>query len=357
MTSFARAGLFIVAFAGWLSLGAYGSMRAPADARGFLTSVFSLTKADFERLDAGQVVNRTLAATDKREVATLGVVRIKITPEVYVERLQDIVSFKKDDAVLQIGAFGTPPAVTDMAAMTLDDTDVRSLRRCRVGSCGVQLSEAAISKFQQEIDWHRADAHQQAELLLRRTLVEYVGSYGKAGTAALMEYADEPERINPGREFASLMGPDVPGWKTFPGLRQYLLDYPASDVPGTIDRLYWSKEKVSRRTVVSVTHLAIMRTSNDTPADYAIASRQIYGTHYFDSSLGLTVLVADRAAATPVTYVVYLNRSRVDIFDGIFGGMARHLVTGRARSTVTDLLGRLKRRLEQTPAARLPSTR
>ena len=58
----------------------------------------------------------------------------------------------------------------------------------------------------------------------------------KAGSSAAMEYADETERMNSGREWTSLMGPDVPGWKMFPALRQYLLDYPTSDTPGTTDR-------------------------------------------------------------------------------------------------------------------------
>ena len=236
MTSSTRAGAFISAFAAWLVLGAPG-LAGQAPARAFLTSTFNLTKADYDRLDAGHVVTRTLEASDDREVVTLGVVRIKITPEFYVERLEDIVSFKKNEAVLQIGTFGNLPVVADMAAMTLDDYDVRSLRRCRAGDCGVQLSAGAIAKFQKSVDWRQPNAHQQAEQLLRQTLVEYVTAYMKAGSSAAIEYADESERINSGREWTSLMGPDVPGWKMFPALRQYLLDYPTSDVPGTIDRL------------------------------------------------------------------------------------------------------------------------
>jgi hypothetical protein len=45
-------------------------------------------------------------------------------------------------------------------------------------------------------------------------------------------------------------------------------------------------------------------------------------------------------------YVVYLNRSRVDVFKGMFGGIARRIVTTRARTLVSDLLGRLQRRIE-----------
>jgi hypothetical protein len=79
--------------------------------------------------------------------------------------------------------------------------------------------------------------------------------------------------------------------------------------------------------------------------NYAIASKQIYAMHYFDASLGLTLLVPDPSAPLAATYVVYLNRSRIDVFDGLLGGVARRIVAGRARSLVAEQLGRLQRTL------------
>ena len=160
-----------------------------------------------------------------------------------------------------------------------------------------------------------------------------------------MQYADQSERIDVGREFASLVEADGETWQHFRDLREHLLHYPAAHSPETSDILYWSKERVSRRLVVSVTHLAISRT-NHGPAAYAIASKQIYGAHYYDASLGLTVLVRDRSVSSPAMYLVYLNRSRVDIFDGMFGSIARRLVSSRARSVVSTQLGRLQRSME-----------
>ena len=160
-----------------------------------------------------------------------------------------------------------------------------------------------------------------------------------------MQYADQNETVDVGREFASLLEADVEMWQHFGDLRRHLLRYPMEHTPGTTDTLYWSKERVSRRLVVSVTHLAISRTTHG-PAAYAIASKQIYGTHYFDASLGLTVLVRDRSVSSPATYVVYLNRSRVDIFDGLLGGIARTIVSSRARSLVATQLGRLQQSME-----------
>ena len=336
---------------GLLLLAAGQPNQAEDAARTFLATSFQITSAEVDRINAGHVVVRTLGVTDPREVATLGVVRIRVTPEFYAERLADIVTFKRTDDILQIGTFGAAPAVTDIADLTLDEWDVRKLRECEVGNCAVQLSADAIDRFRKDVDWQRPDAHAQANRMMRQILVEYVTRYRDAGTAASMQYADQNETIDVGREFASLLEADVDTWQHFGDLRRHLLHYPKDHTPETSDILYWSKERVSRRLVVSVTHLAISRTTHG-PSAYAIASKQIYGTHYFDASVGLTVLVRDRSVSSPATYVVYLNRSRVDIFDGLFGGIARTIVGTRARSLVATQLGRLQRSMEQQFAHR-----
>lgn len=315
-------------------------------AHAFLATVFEITSTDIARIDRGQVVSRTIDVEDKREVATLGVVRVRMTPEFYVERLADIVNFKRDEAVLQIGAFGDPADVEHVAHLTLEESDLENLRECRVGRCGVQLSADGIQRFRRDVDWQRSDATRQANSLMREILVEYVTGYRKGGTPLTMEYADVPEPVNVGREFASLAESRVIGWQHFPQLLRHLLQYPARNPAPIADLVYWSKEKLGRRAVLSVTHLAIARTAGDSLADYAIASKHIYGSHYFDASLGLTVLVRDRSATSPATYLAYFNRSRVDVFGGLFGGITRKVVTSRARSTVSDQLERIQRTLE-----------
>jgi hypothetical protein len=114
------------------------------------------------------------------------------------------------------------------------------------------------------------------------------------------------------------------------------------------DFVYWSKELVRGRPVISITHVASAAAITDSPVAYAIGSKQIYAMHYFDASLGLTLLVPDRTATSPATYVVYLNRSRIDLFDRRFGGIARRIVAGRARLLVAEQLQRLQRVLSQT---------
>src|SRR5262249_35351250 len=92
-----------------------------ATVRSYLKATFDLTDAEIDRVDHGQAVSRTLTASVPREVGTLGVVRVRIAPEFYVARLADIANFKRDPAVLQIGVFGSPPGIRDVADLTLDD--------------------------------------------------------------------------------------------------------------------------------------------------------------------------------------------------------------------------------------------
>lgn len=317
-------------------------------ARSFLMTAFQLSALEIERLDRGDVVARTLDVKNRREVATLGIVRIKTSPSRYVERLTDIATFKRTDDVLQIGTFSTLPQSADVASLSIDEPDLKRLRECRVGDCEVRLSAEGIERVRRDIDWHAADAYRKATVLVRQQLVEYVTQYRQSGTAAAMEYADRGPRLNVGREFAALLEADTVTSSYAPRLRRHLLEYPTSTERMT-DFVYWSKELVRGRPVISITHVATAAAIDDSPVAYAVGSKQIYATHYFDASLGLTFLVPDRSAASSGTFVVYLNRSRIDLFDGLFGGVARRIVAGRARGLVAEQLQRLQGALAGEP--------
>ena len=317
---------------------------SPHDAaRAFLAETFSLSRADISRLDAGQVVSRTLDTDNAREVATLGIIRIATTPERYVERLADIATFKRTDDILQIGTFSDPPQAGDITALILEEGDARRIQACRVNDCGVRISAEAIQAFERTVDWRAADATVRATRLLQQLLVDYVARYRETGAAALMKYANTSQRLDVRTEFAALVDSDRVTWRHLDDLRRHVLEYP-HDRLRTTDIIYWSKERVYKRPVISVTHVSIMRQADGAPIRFAIASKQIYAMHYFDASLGLTLLIPDESSSVG-TYVVYLNRSRIDIFDGVFGGVARRIVSGKARSLVSAQLARLQRML------------
>jgi hypothetical protein len=332
-----------------LALAASATPAARDAARPFVIESFGFSAAELDRVDRGQVVARTLPTSHPHEIATIGLVRLRVTPGYYIERLRDIVRFKQSDQVLQIGRFSAAPHAGDLAGLTLDEPDIRDLRECRVGDCGLQLSGAAIGRVRTSVAWGRPDAATHANQIMREVLAEYAAAYLRHGDATNLTYADESPGMHVGQTFRALGAAAVGPWTPFPGLHRHLLDFPARQAEVTDDILYWSKEKVGRRTVASITHLAVARTAASV-ADYAVASKQIYATHYFDASLGLTVLVG-RPEAAPATYVIYANRSRIDVLGGLLGGVSRRIISSRARGTVADHLAQLQTRLESDFAA------
>src|ERR1700750_890004 len=82
---------------------------ATRDARSFLMTAFNLSAVDIGRLDRGEVVSVTLDVSNRREVATLGIVRITTSPSNYAAHLADIATFKRTADIVQIGVFSSVP--------------------------------------------------------------------------------------------------------------------------------------------------------------------------------------------------------------------------------------------------------
>jgi hypothetical protein len=68
------------------------------------------------------------------------------------------------------------------------------------------------------------------------------------------------------------------------------------------------------------------------------ASKQIYGSHYFDSSLGITILLDAGDSSVPACFLVYVNWSRLDALRGFWGGLKGAIVRSRTRSTMGSSL-------------------
>ena len=62
-----------------------------------------------------------------------------------------------------------------------------------------------------------------------------------------------------------------------------------------------------------------------------------------NGSLALTAVVGGRDGAP--RYLVYLNRSRVDLLDGLFGGLVRRVAERRLRNEAGQVVDALRRRL------------
>lgn len=308
----------------------------------FLRSHAGFTSQDLARVAAGTAVGRSLPA-DPDEVAVAAAVFMSIPRQVFVERFRDIASFKRNPAVLSIGRFGSPPSASDMRGLTLDSDDVEALRRCRPGDCGVRLDQAAMSRIQ-SAGLEGAGSEERAANAVREYLAGYAADYLRRGDGALMEYTDRrrPRRI--AAELATIIQRSPYFTRELSPMRSDVSGFAGVAGSAHDHFLYWSVEKIASTPTTSLTHAIIAAPAAGLSA---MATRQIYASHFFYASLGLT-LVADTTGPTgPGITVVYLNRSRVDAFAGLLGSVKRAAVRSRARSGAERLLRDLRTRLEK----------
>jgi len=188
--------------------------------------------------------------------------------------------------------------------------------------------------------------------LLREELLRYLETYLSQGNSALIAYHDKKQPVRLADEFQGLLDAR-PGLAEFaPEFREYLAQYPNTPLPGVDEFLYWSTESFGLKPITGITHVAIY----DQPGQAVIASKQVYANHYFEGSLGLTMGLDDiTEASQPAMYLVYLNRSRIDLLSGFFGGLRRAFLRGRLRDGVKKNLAEVARKVESSCAEHSPA--
>jgi hypothetical protein len=310
-----------------------------------------LSAGDLRSVELGEPVARSLDAAAGNEVAIFAVIKVGIAKEEYLERLRDIARLKQGDPVLQIGRFSQPPRIDDLAGLTLDEVDVEALKECRVGDCHFALTTDAIGRVGRELDPSVPDFAARAESWVRRFLLDRVREYLARGDAALPLYTSRRRPVDVGAQFHALLEASPPFFGLPDALRRYLRDCPAGEPATAESFVYWSKEDVGPKPVISLTHVVVLPDARNR-GFVSVASKQIYASHYFEASLGLTVALDDASRAhAPGMYLVYLNRSRSDALGGFMGPLKRAIVRGRSRAGAEEALRRLKRALETTNSA------
>jgi len=345
---FARFGLVILTCS---VLGAPGPILAQTpqpEPYTFLRKQLSFSRVELSTLENGKVIVKLPKTSETREVAAFAIARVDVTREFFVERIRDIVNFKRSEHVLQIGKFSSPPRLEDLAGLTLDQVDIDAIKACRVKDCDFKMSAKFMERFRKEVDWASLKYRDQVTELVREMLLDHVQGYLKWGNAALGKYDDKSYSLALAEELRPLLKPAGFMYGYAPELQKYLEEFPLGRPERAVveDFLYWSKEDFGLKPVTSVTHVTIYKSSDHNESDVIVGSKGIYGSHYLDSSLGLTAFVQTHAPHPPRSYLIYVNRSRTDALRGFLGGWKRSLIGGRLRDGARKSMEAIKQKLE-----------
>ena len=309
--------------------------------RGVLTRYLRFTTSELADLQAGKVVKHGLDSTAAGEVGVVGAVRINAPKAKFLARVRDIARFKSGPDVLQIGRFSRQPTLDDLAALTVEAADF-DRRKCRVGNCGVRLPAAVIQRVEREIDPGAPDVQQRAAAHFKQVLLDDVIAYVNGSPGRFEQYDDGSRPIRPIDEFDGVLRSSPALAALVPGLTDHLKNFPASRLPDADDFLYWSKERVSMSTFITVTHVTIVCPST---ATCVMTTKDVYSSRFIDASLAISI-ATDSLETPSAFYLVYANRSRANALKGGFSSLRRAIVERRARGSLEEHLRTLKAQME-----------
>lgn len=312
------------------------------DVREVLTRQLRFSAAELADLQRGKIVKHGIETSSPGEIAVVGAVRINASKATFLDRVRDIVRFKRDPNVLQIGRFSAEPTIADLAALSVDEDDFDA-RDCRVGDCSVRLSAEMIRRLPQEVDLKAPDAQARSAAWFKQVLVDDVVAYITGAAGRMLQYDDGPRPIRPVDEFDGILKNATSIGALIPELPDHLRNYPSNHlVTDPEDFLYWSKEKFGASPFITVTHVTIVCASAET---CVMTTKDVYSSRYLDASLGLSI--ATDVPGTPnAFYLVYGNRFRANALKGGWSALRRAIVERRARGGLEESLKAIKNELE-----------
>jgi hypothetical protein len=335
-------------FGGALVTGALTVLSAGTEQgtmRDLLRDIAEASDADWAAVARGEAFAKVLA-TDTREIAVAGAVRIAASSERLVDRYREVENLKRSAVVLDMGRLGKPPRAADLASVPLEEYSL-DLRDCRPGECRVRLGEPEIARFHRDVDWRAADWRERSQTVWRDVLATYAAAYFREGRRALPTFANKREPLSVPAEVTLIV--DRFGFVNAfaPGFLAYLREFGPGGPDGLDEVMYWSKEDFGVRPVLRLSHQTIYRTSGAARA-ILIATNQIYADHYLDAGLSLTMTIdASEPGGKPAFYMVSVSRARTRSLGGMLRSFIRSTVQNRSREALRKILASTKTSLEQ----------
>ena len=231
-----------------------------------------------------------------------------------------IAELKKGTHVPEIARFSQPPQLADLATLTLDDEDLEAIRKCRPRACDIKLNEAEIGQLQKAIGSAGAGWKAAVQEAYRAAILARAQRFLAAGLSGSPPYHDQGKPVALDAEFAGILKSSSFLTTRLPHLARVPRRLSARRQGRVESFLYWSKESLGARPVVIITHVSLARGGTGDVPSAVVAAQQVYASHYMTGALAVTTITGEAGGPR---YLMYLNRSRIDVLDGFFGGLVR----------------------------------
>ena len=313
----------------------------------FFQESVALTPEQIAAIRNGQPVAKTLPSRTPAEVFLLGAVYIHATPESYLKFAQDFDRLRKLPNYLALGVFSNPPQASDLTNFSFDDDDIKALKNCKPGDCLIQMPTSSIEALQSSIDWSAPDVGDQVNRQLQKTALQRLLEYKQQGNQTLGVYNDKHDPTEVPQQFAYMLSYSKALPENLPDFYQYLIDYPRAKPSSVEDAFYWARVKFGLKPTLRIVQMVTMRGRPSDPVAYAIAQKQLYASHYFETALDLSFCIrGSDGSEQPGFYLIMAMGSEQAGLTGVKGSIVRKTAVGRSVSNLKNALTNIKTTLE-----------
>jgi hypothetical protein len=324
-----------------------GGSQSKPDLPTFFRQSIGLSQDQIVAIQNGEPVAKALPSRAPAEVFLFGAVYIHATPESYLKFARDFERLRKLPNYLALGVFSNPPELSDLDGFSFDGDDLKALKDCKPGNCLIQMPDSSIEDLHRSIDWSAANVSEQVNQLLRATALRRLLAYQHEGNQELGIYNDKRDPVDVGQQFAYMLSYSRALPANLPGFYQYLLDYPKARPANVEDTFYWARVKFGLKPTLRVVQMVTLRGDANDPVAYAIAEKQLYASHYFETALDLSFCVrSNNDQKQPGFYLIMAMGSEQAGLTGLKGSIVRKVAVGRSASSLHDALATIKNTLE-----------
>jgi hypothetical protein len=310
----------------------------------FFREFVGLGEDQIGAIRSGKAVAKVIESRTPDEVFVFGSVYVDASPESYLKLASDVNALRKLPGYLAIQSFSDSPQLSDLEGFTLEKQDIDELKKCKMGHCEVQLPTEAMEQINQSIDWSAPDVVDRVNHLARQMAFQALRNYMNGGNMALGVYRDKNHPAAVAETFAALITRLSALPEYLPELNEYLLEYPKAQSDKVQAGFYWEEVNFGLKPTFRIVQKAVYRGTSPGDPVYALAEKQIYASHYFETALDLTVCVRD--AQRPGFYIITVKGSKQAGLTGLKGSIVRKVAVDKARSSLERVLATIKQTLE-----------
>ena len=315
---------------------------------GYFKNYIGLGNDEIAAIRGGQAVVKTLRSRTPDEIFVFGAVYINAAPDAYIGLASDFDRLRKQPGNVAMAAFSSPPRIADLNGFTFESADIESLKKCKPRNCDVQMPESSMKNINQLIDWSAPNAADQINQMLQQTAIKRLSAYQQEGDRALGIYNDKKHPTDVAGQFRYILSYSKALPEYLPALYNYLLSYPGQRPANVGDSFYWAKVKFGLKPTLRIVHVVTLRGQTGDDLAYAIAEKQLYASHYFQTALDLTFCILDRSRpAQQGFYLIKVMGSEQAGLTGFKGSFIRRAAVGRSASALKKSLAATKDALER----------